>query len=41
MRAQLPQADKMRRADGVIFNCGSEELLREQTERVMQAILGG
>lgn len=40
MRAQLPQAEKMRRADAVIFNCGSEALLREQTERAIRLIGG-
>ncbi len=41
MRAQLPQEEKMRRADVVIFNGGSEQLLREQVERVIKGILGG
>lgn len=41
MRAQLPQEEKMRRADAVIFNCGSETLLQEQVGRVIRAIVGG
>ena len=40
IRAQLTQAEKMERARFVIYNCGSRELLREQTERVMRSLRG-
>jgi dephospho-CoA kinase len=40
LRAQWPQARKMERADYVIVNCGSLDLLRQQTEHIIKA-LGG
>ena len=39
MRAQMPLTEKARRADFVIVNEGSEEILIQQTERVLQSIL--
>lgn len=41
IRSQWRQEVKMERADYVIFNGGSEALLREQVEKVMRSILGG
>ena len=40
LAAQLPLAQKMERADYVIFNCGTRELLRQQTNRVWASICG-
>jgi dephospho-CoA kinase len=40
LEAQWPQAEKMERADYVIYNCGSLTLLKEQTARVVRAIRG-
>jgi dephospho-CoA kinase len=40
IRAQLDQARKMEGSDYVIHNCGSQALLREQTERVVRTIRG-
>ena len=40
IRAQFVQAVKMERSDYVIYNCGSKELLREQTTRVVRSIRG-
>lgn len=40
IRSQWTQAEKMERSDYVIYNCGSKELLREQTERMMRSIRG-
>jgi dephospho-CoA kinase len=37
--AQLPNRNKMQRADHVIFNNGSLQWLKEQTERVLKSIL--
>lgn len=37
--SQMPVEEKMRRADCVIFNCGTLSLLEEQTERVRKRIL--
>jgi dephospho-CoA kinase len=39
LAAQMPVADKMVRADHVIFNAGSLEELEEQTRRVWRHIL--
>jgi dephospho-CoA kinase len=39
LAAQMPVCEKMERADHVIYNCGSLELLREQTLRVLNALL--
>jgi len=39
LAAQMPMQEKVRRADSVIFNNGSEELLRIQTMRVLKRIL--
>ena len=38
--AQLPLAEKMERADRVLFNCGTPDLLREQTKRMMRSLRG-
>ncbi len=40
IRAQWDQTRKTERSDYVIHNCGSQELLREQTERVVRSIRG-
>jgi dephospho-CoA kinase len=40
LAAQLPLAQKMERADYVIFNCGTRDLLRRQTNRVWASICG-
>lgn len=39
MAAQMPLRDKIRRADYVIVNNGTKEMLREQTLRVLDSIL--
>jgi dephospho-CoA kinase len=39
MAAQMPVSEKMRRADYVIFNCGSRELLEEQARRTWRDIV--
>lgn len=41
IRSQLPLTEKMEKSDYVIFNCGSEGLLREQVGRVMRSIRRG
>jgi len=38
--AQLSQAEKMERADYVIFNCGSKALLEKQVNQVLRGIRG-
>lgn len=38
--AQMSQADKMERADYVIFNCGSKSLLEKQVNQVLRGIRG-
>jgi dephospho-CoA kinase len=40
IRAQWDQVRKGESSDYVIHNCGSQELLREQTERVVRSIRG-
>lgn len=39
LAAQMPVWEKMERADHVIYNCGSRELLKEQTLRVLNELL--
>jgi dephospho-CoA kinase len=39
LAAQWPQAGKMERADWVIFNCGSRELLRDQVKAVLRPMV--
>jgi len=39
LRAQLPVFEKMDRADHVIYNAGSRELLREQVRRIVKEIV--
>lgn len=39
LAAQMPVWEKMERADHVVFNCGSLDLLRRQTVRVINALL--
>lgn len=38
--AQLPQAEKMKRAHYVVYNCGNQELLAEQVKRIVRSING-
>jgi dephospho-CoA kinase len=38
--AQLPLVEKMARADHVIFNCASQDLLRAQADRMWERIQG-
>lgn len=40
VRAQFDQARKMEGSDYVIHNCGSQDLLREQTVKVVRSIRG-
>ena len=40
LRAQQPLAWKIERADRVIYNCGSMDVLREQTDRLLKSIRG-
>ena len=39
LAAQMPVLEKATRADHVIFNCGTMDLLREQTSRVLRSAL--
>jgi dephospho-CoA kinase len=39
LAAQWPQALKMERADWVIFNCGTRELLRDQVKAVLRPMV--
>lgn len=39
LAAQLPQAEKMNRADWVIFNSGTREMLNEQVKSVLRRIV--
>lgn len=39
LAAQLPQVEKMSRADWVIFNSGTRELLKEQVKAVLRRIV--
>ena len=39
MNAQMSLEEKMQRADYVIFNAGTKELLKEQTNRILATIL--
>jgi dephospho-CoA kinase len=39
LAAQLPQAEKMNRADWVIFNSGTKEMLKEQVKAVLRRIV--
>lgn len=38
--AQMSQAEKMERADYVIYNCGSKSLLEKQVKQVLRGIRG-
>lgn len=38
--AQMPQPEKMMRADYVVYNCGTPELLAEQVKRIVRSISG-
>ena len=40
IKSQMDLAMKMERADYVIYNCGSQALLEEQTKQVMRSIRG-
>ena len=40
IRAQMSQAEKMERADFVIYNCGSKSLLEKQVKQVLRGIRG-
>jgi dephospho-CoA kinase len=39
LAAQLPQAEKMNRADWVIFNSGTKEMLKDQVKAVLRRIV--
>jgi dephospho-CoA kinase len=39
LAAQMPQAEKMNRADWVIFNSGTREMLKEQVKSVLRRIV--